>query len=680
MNDKNFIGLNGFVWWMGVVEDRQDPLKLGRCKVRIFGWHSEDKVELPTNHLPWAQAMLPLNDTNPYSPKEADTIVGFFMDGQNAQIPVMMGVLPGIPLDPANPAKGFNDPRTSFVSQPKKYGQQETGYPRTLDEPTTTRLARGDSDFTPEQIQQLRTDKVAFEQPPSYNAKYPYNKVVETESGHALELDDTPNFERVHLYHKNGSNIEMRPDGNVQQKVMKDGTRNILGNDTKYVKGDSVYFIDGDLTYIVKGAVTFVAEKDITAISQKSISLTAKSSFNASATTFASVSGKVSSSLGGLSAYTSVGGIATVISGQATLSCSGATATYGGGTTVVNGGTINLVNVPSAAATASKTPTPDTTTIGGQASQGGVVGGMDGSSVVNNLDMKPSISSGSLYSGVDFTNYQSTTNYVSNFDNTIKAGGLVETNSFLKLGKDLGTSLSNDMVNAPKNLFNGVKDSFINFPETFKKQINYDSWISSGNKLLNSSEYSAILLEKGTKAAAINAFDNTVDFIGQTGKLVNNAYNIQNISLASSGWTQGLCSVRAAKKAAEDVRNYMIEEKQKFVNLIKNERDQYREKLENVSREWKDKIKKMEETSLQEWLDSKKYDSSCETCANEARSRIRAGAAESDVKAALIQCLRNEAQAYIDQFKTNLPITSKDLVKTEKDYCGDTQTTINTGG
>lgn len=79
--DKNFAGLNGFVWWVGVVEDRNDPLKLGRCRVRIFGWHTESINELPTKDLPWAQAMLPLNDANAYSPKEADTVVGFFLDG-----------------------------------------------------------------------------------------------------------------------------------------------------------------------------------------------------------------------------------------------------------------------------------------------------------------------------------------------------------------------------------------------------------------------------------------------------------------------------------------------------------------------------------------------------------------------------------------------------------------------
>ena len=49
---KDFVGKNGFIWFVGVVEDRKDPLKLGRCKVRCVGWHSPDKTQLPTNALP----------------------------------------------------------------------------------------------------------------------------------------------------------------------------------------------------------------------------------------------------------------------------------------------------------------------------------------------------------------------------------------------------------------------------------------------------------------------------------------------------------------------------------------------------------------------------------------------------------------------------------------------------
>ena len=42
----DFAGKNGFIWWIGVVEDRVDPLKLGRCRVRCFGWHTEEKNKI----------------------------------------------------------------------------------------------------------------------------------------------------------------------------------------------------------------------------------------------------------------------------------------------------------------------------------------------------------------------------------------------------------------------------------------------------------------------------------------------------------------------------------------------------------------------------------------------------------------------------------------------------------
>lgn len=99
---QSFLGKDGFIWWIGVVENRMDPLGLGRCQVRIFGWHDdgseESKLKIPVENLPWAMPLLPTNASNNFSvPELGDWIVGFFMDGQAAQFPIMMGVLPGIP-------------------------------------------------------------------------------------------------------------------------------------------------------------------------------------------------------------------------------------------------------------------------------------------------------------------------------------------------------------------------------------------------------------------------------------------------------------------------------------------------------------------------------------------------------------------------------------------------------
>ena len=73
--EQKFAGKDGFVWWTGVVENRQDPLKLGRCKVRCVGWDSDNKMEAPTDSLPWAMSILPVNNPNPYAIKEGDMVV-----------------------------------------------------------------------------------------------------------------------------------------------------------------------------------------------------------------------------------------------------------------------------------------------------------------------------------------------------------------------------------------------------------------------------------------------------------------------------------------------------------------------------------------------------------------------------------------------------------------------------
>ena len=97
MHRNNFIGLDKFVWWIGIVENRNDPLGIGRCQVRIFGWHNTDATAVPSADLPWAQPMLPITNPNTFGkPRIGDWIVGFFLDGESGQLPIMMGVIPGI--------------------------------------------------------------------------------------------------------------------------------------------------------------------------------------------------------------------------------------------------------------------------------------------------------------------------------------------------------------------------------------------------------------------------------------------------------------------------------------------------------------------------------------------------------------------------------------------------------
>lgn len=87
-----------FSWWTGVVENRDDPAKMGRYQVRIVGHHTQNKEKLPTAHLPWAIPLQPVTSAaisgighSPTGLVEGSAVMGFFADGEDGQIPVIMG-------------------------------------------------------------------------------------------------------------------------------------------------------------------------------------------------------------------------------------------------------------------------------------------------------------------------------------------------------------------------------------------------------------------------------------------------------------------------------------------------------------------------------------------------------------------------------------------------------------
>ena len=270
--NQKFAGKDGFVWWVGVVESRQDPLKMGRCRVRCVGWHAENKMLLPTDALPWAIPMLPLNNNNPYPPKEGDMVFGFFADGENGQDPIIVGVFPSIPLKAGNKQEAFNDGREEeqLTNAPVKPSESATLYPRRLDEPTTSRLARNDEDYPSPINQSKAANKASKVEPNSYyNAKYPYNNVYESESGHALEFDDTKGAERVHLYHRSGSYIEWAANGDRSERIQRDKFTVVIGDESVYVKGDVKMYVDGNFSLEIGGTCDITSGGNMTFIAPK---------------------------------------------------------------------------------------------------------------------------------------------------------------------------------------------------------------------------------------------------------------------------------------------------------------------------------------------------------------------------------------------------------------------------
>ena len=96
------MGQDGFSWFIGVVEDRNDPEKAGRVRVRCLGYHSTKTEDIPLESLPWASIMMPVTaggnsgiGTSSHFLIEGTWVVGFFRDPAK-QEPVIMGALPGV--------------------------------------------------------------------------------------------------------------------------------------------------------------------------------------------------------------------------------------------------------------------------------------------------------------------------------------------------------------------------------------------------------------------------------------------------------------------------------------------------------------------------------------------------------------------------------------------------------
>lgn len=86
--------------------------------------------------------------------------------------------------------------------------------------------------------------------------EYPYNKVIQTRSGHIVELDDTPGRERVRVTHRMGSFIEMRPNGDVVHKSFGDNYEITIGNKNVSIDGVCNITVLGDAIFDIKGNKT----------------------------------------------------------------------------------------------------------------------------------------------------------------------------------------------------------------------------------------------------------------------------------------------------------------------------------------------------------------------------------------------------------------------------------------
>jgi len=286
-----FFGADGLFMWQGVVEDRQDPLKAGRVRVRVIGLHTDDTSDsgLPIDSLKWAQVLQSGAAMNGVGESlsgfvEGTWVLGISRDGRLCQDLVIIGSLAGKPNASPNSVKGFGDHNKTYDinKRPKRRGDASEHYPKKayLNEADVNRLARNEKiDKTIVAIKKANLDKCAlFSEPVTpYAAVYPYNVVNESESGHITEIDDTPNAERLHSYHRMGTFEEVHPNGTKVTKVVKDNYEITLGSDYVHIHGNCSVVIDGNSNIITNGNSTQITKGNSTQITNGNTTIDATS-------------------------------------------------------------------------------------------------------------------------------------------------------------------------------------------------------------------------------------------------------------------------------------------------------------------------------------------------------------------------------------------------------------------
>ncbi len=272
--------------------------------MRAIGVHTKDKSALPTNDLPWAYFVNSLGasvsgiGTTPIGLVEGSWVFGIWVDGDEYQIPIILGSLSGKPDEQPDYQFGFSDPNKIY---PLPEFLNESDLPRlarSVAETDATLINKRDAKknlgevpiAVGSKVSSVLADKdssyyerTTWQEPnPRYGGEntipegvnqstYPFNWVRQSESGHIEEWDDTPGSERLHRYHRAGTFEEIQPDGSRVIKVVgddyeiaiKDKKMLVAGNLEITVSGDAHLYVQGDKFEEIDGNYFLTVKKDM---------------------------------------------------------------------------------------------------------------------------------------------------------------------------------------------------------------------------------------------------------------------------------------------------------------------------------------------------------------------------------------------------------------------------------
>ena len=251
-------------YFIGIVEDVTDPIQANRIKVRAFGYHNENKDILPTEDLPWAMVVIPVTQSGipkSYEGEKFDGITsslglmvgnyvcGFFQD-PDQQIPIILGSIPGF----TTIKNGDEDVKVNDIPLAARKDYKESASYKDRVRLRETKISTAQDLTGTGPVSQGQGGEWNHPDPDDTNKpEYPLNHVQRTQSGHIMELDDTPEFERIAHTHKSGTYHEIQATGDVATVIVGDNYTVIVKNDNILVKGDMNLTVDGSMKVHVKG-------------------------------------------------------------------------------------------------------------------------------------------------------------------------------------------------------------------------------------------------------------------------------------------------------------------------------------------------------------------------------------------------------------------------------------------
>jgi hypothetical protein len=140
-----------------------------------------------------------------------------------------------------------------------EFSQLEEAYQQSLEQTKALKEIENNKstyDKRSDQLEAVVNKNNAFNEPTTpYDSRYPYNHSITSESGHSIEMDDTPGAERLSISHRSGTFSEIYPNGSKTEKILNDHVQVIVKDNQVYVMGNEQKTTQGNLKLYIKGNV-----------------------------------------------------------------------------------------------------------------------------------------------------------------------------------------------------------------------------------------------------------------------------------------------------------------------------------------------------------------------------------------------------------------------------------------